>query len=272
MGSSMNLDAYFRRIEWGEPIRPSLATMTSLLAAHMAKIPWENLDVLLGRRIRLDVEGLEAKLVTGRRGGYCYEHASLLFMVLESIGFTPLRHSARVTMIDSRTVAPRSHMFLTVTVPEGTFVLDPGFGGLAPTVPVPLIDAAPVRSGSDAVSMVRDGGLWILRVVSGGKSVDAWTTTLELDNASDFVVANHYTSTYESSAFVNRLMLRAAGPQRQGRITVMNRDVTITSEDGTSETHALPDRPALRALVREHFGFDLPEIESLRVPTIPEWS
>jgi N-hydroxyarylamine O-acetyltransferase len=268
----MNLDAYFRRIEWGEPIRPSLAAMTSLLAAHMARIPWENLDVLLGRKIRLDPEGLEAKLVTGRRGGYCYEHASLLFMVLESIGFAPVRHSARVTMIDPRTVAPRSHMFLTVTVPEGTFVLDPGFGGLAPEVPVPLVDGTPVRSGSDTVSMVRDGGFWSLRVVSGTKAIDAWTTTLEVDNVNDFVVANHYISTHESSAFVNRLMLRAAGPGGRGRVTVMNRDVTITSEGGASDARPLPDRPALRALVREHLGFDLPEIETLRVPTIPEWA
>jgi N-hydroxyarylamine O-acetyltransferase len=271
----VNLDPYFRRIGWESPIPsvPNLATLQALLTAHMAKIPWENFDVLLGRTIRLDLESLEAKLVTGQRGGYCYEHASLLFAVLESMGFRSLRHSARVTMIDPRTVAPRTHMFLTVTVPEGRFVLDPGFGGLAPTVPVPLVSGTAVRSGSHMISMVRDGDVWILRVVSREKTIDGWATTLEVDNPSDFVMANHYTSTYESSEFVNRLMLRGSRGEngRSGRVTVMNRDVTLTSESGASETYVLSDRTSLRALVREHLRFDLPEIETLRVPTIPEW-
>ncbi|HEX8739021.1 MAG TPA: arylamine N-acetyltransferase, partial [Casimicrobiaceae bacterium] len=84
----------------------------------------------------------------------------------------------------------------------------------------------------------------------------------------DFEVGNHYTSTYPESAFVNRLMLRALTDD--GRVSVMNRDVTIRSR-GEARSLRLADRRALRALLAEDFGFDLPEVETLRVPTIDDW-
>jgi N-hydroxyarylamine O-acetyltransferase len=51
----------------------------------------------------------------------------------------------------------------------------------------------------------------------------------------------------------------------------MNRDLTIWRGDEPSLTQ-LADRAALRRLLVEHFGFDLPEVEHLRVPSIPEWT
>ena len=55
-----------------------------------------------------------------------------------------------------------------------------------------------------------------------------------------------------------------------GRTSVMNRDVTVMRA-GNAEKYQLADREALRALLAGHFGFDLPEVEQLRVPAVPEW-
>src|SRR3954454_5549364 len=110
----LDIGKYFERIGWGgpsAPTTPGYATLAGILAAHMAAIPFENLDVLLGRGIRIDFEGLQNKLVTARRGGYCYEHSTVLAAVLEQMGFQPVRHLARVVMLAPRTVAPRGHMF-----------------------------------------------------------------------------------------------------------------------------------------------------------------
>jgi N-hydroxyarylamine O-acetyltransferase len=107
-----------------------------------------------------------------------------------------------------------------------------------------------------------------MRARIGDKSVDAWVSTLEKDNLVDFEMGNYFTSTHSSSPFVNGIMMRAL--TSDGRVTVMNRDLTIWR---ASEPHStqLADRASLRALVIEHFGFDLPEIELLRVPSITEW-
>jgi N-hydroxyarylamine O-acetyltransferase len=116
---------------------------------------------------------------------------------------------------------------------------------------------------------VRDGEHLTLRAEVDGESVDAWTTTLDRQYPIDFEMANHYTATHPASPFVNRLTLRAYSGDT--RVTVMNRDVTFATRDGAVTTE-LADRRALRTLVAERFGFDLPEIETMRVPAVPEWA
>lgn len=269
MAAVLDLDGYFARIQWGGETSPTYDTLAGLLHAHMSHIPFENLDVLLGRPVRLDLDGLQSKLVGARRGGYCFEHGTLLAAVMEKLGFRIFRHTARVVLVASRTASPRTHMFLKVSLPTDSFILDPGFGGLAPRFPVPLVDATASNKGALTHWMVQDGPYWVLKARSGDKVVDAWVSTLDCDNEVDFEVGNYYTSTFPASQFVNRIMMRALTPT--GRVTVADRNLTIWNGNESHSTQIV-DRHALRALLIEHFGFDLPEVESLRVPSIPEWS
>jgi N-hydroxyarylamine O-acetyltransferase len=268
MTASFDLDAYLNRIQWGGPVRHDLTTLTGLVRAHMASIPFENLDVLLGRPVRLDLEGVQAKLVGAGRGGYCFEHGTLFAAALETLGFKPSRHTARVVLVVPRTASARTHMFLTVPVEEGTFVVDPGFGGLAPRLPVPLADGECAQIDTEKHWMVQDGRYWMLRAHVGDKAVDAWVSTLDEDNLVDFELGNHFTATHPSSLFVNRIMMRAL--TADGRVTVMNREVT-TWRGNRPETAQLASRSQLRTLLQAHFGFDLPQVEQLRVPSIPQW-
>ena len=125
MASALNLEAYFARIGWTGGIEPNFTTLAGLLKAHTAKIPFENLDVLLGRTPRLDLEGLQAKLIASCRGGYCFEHATLLAAVLTELGFQPTAHAARVVLMRPKEHSPRGHMFLTVPLDGETFLVDP---------------------------------------------------------------------------------------------------------------------------------------------------
>jgi N-hydroxyarylamine O-acetyltransferase len=249
----MNLGAYFERIRWtGGP------DLAGILAAHMRAIPFENFDVLLGRRPRLDREGLEGKLVTARRGGYCYEHSTLFAAVLAELGIACKTHSARVVMMAPREQAPRTHMFLTA----GTDVLDPGFGGFAPLVPVPIGGTAGIHR------IVRDGDGIALEIEQGGAWMRLWVSTLEHDHPIDFEMANHFTATHTASPFTSRIMARAFLPD--GKVTIANRDLTVT-RGADVLARVLADRRELRAAVAEYWGFDLPELETLRVPSVPDW-
>ena len=60
-----NLDAYLARINYHDRRCANIGVLTDLHEAHAAAIPFENLDVLLGRPVRLDLPSLEAKLHTG---------------------------------------------------------------------------------------------------------------------------------------------------------------------------------------------------------------
>jgi N-hydroxyarylamine O-acetyltransferase len=109
----------------------------------------------------------------------------------------------------------------------------------------------------------------VLEAQIGGTMTPLWMSTFEVESPVDFAMANHFTSTWADSPFVNRLMLRALTPD--GRVTVMNRDVTIAS-GGRFDKTQLADRTALKALLADHFGIDLPEADRLRVPGVPEWT
>src|SRR5262245_49690105 len=93
---TIDLAAYFERISYAGDTSPSRATLEALHLAHATHIPFENLDVLLGRPIRLDLASLQAKLVRDRRGGYCFEQNRLFASVLESLGFAVTTLAARV--------------------------------------------------------------------------------------------------------------------------------------------------------------------------------
>jgi N-hydroxyarylamine O-acetyltransferase len=269
MSDNVNLHAYFDRIEWGAAARPDLDTLTGLLRAHMDHIPFENLDALLGRAIRLDLASLQDKMVKRRRGGYCFEHATLFAAVLAQLGFAPQRKLARVVLFGPRETVARTHMFLLVPLGDELFVVDPGFGALAPPYPLPLHEGMQASlQGGRLHWMARDGIYQTMHTHVKGEVVSAWTSTLEEEGDMDFEMGNHHVSTHPASPFVNRLMLRALTPE--GRVTVLNRDVTIWRGE-EAESCLLEDRADLRALLVRHFGFDLPEVSGLKVPGIPEW-
>jgi N-hydroxyarylamine O-acetyltransferase len=264
MASALDLDAYFARIGWSGATDPSFATLAGLLHAHTARIPFENLDVLLGRTPRLDLEGLQDKLVTSCRGGYCFEHATLLAAVLTELGFQPTAHAARVVLMRPKEQSPRGHMFLTVPLGDETFVVDPGFASYSAREPLPLRAGDP-RSNQTHV-LTRDGDMWTLHVRRDGALVPGWVTRLEPEHPIDFEVSNHWTATCPASPFTQVMMMSAVTPK--GRVNVMNRDVTMP---GGVETRQLRDREDLRQLLAEHFGFDMPEAATIRVPAIAGW-
>ena len=83
----MNVDAYLERIGYEGPREPTIETLTGLHRAHMLSVPFENLDIHLGRRLVLDRPVNFAKIVDHRRGGWCYELNGLFGWLLEQLGF-----------------------------------------------------------------------------------------------------------------------------------------------------------------------------------------
>ncbi|HXD74493.1 MAG TPA: arylamine N-acetyltransferase [Vicinamibacterales bacterium] len=266
---AFSADGYFARIGWSGARTPAFDTLAGVLRAHMSAVHWENLDVLLGRPVKIDLDSIYDKLVVARRGGYCYEQSTLLAAALAHIGFAPVAHAARVVYNRPRAEAARTHMFLTVALDGTTYVLDPGYGGFGPLVPMPLAADAVFRDGRDAYRFLLNGREWTLEAQIDGSWAPLWISTLEPEPQIDFVMANHYTSTHPTSRFTAMLLLRALTPDGT-RVTVANRDVRI-ARDGVFEQRRLADRRELRTLLAEHFGIDLPEVERMRVPAIPEW-
>jgi N-hydroxyarylamine O-acetyltransferase len=243
--SSELLRAYAARIGYEGDFTPSLETLRALHLAHATHIPFENLDILLGRPIRLDLDSLCAKLIAGRRGGYCFEHNALFAAVLEAARFRVRRLAARVRM-GATGVRPRLHMLLAVEVAGEWWLADVGFGadGLLHPVPLRAGEAAPQFVWTYRIAA--EGELFVLQSQRPEGWVDLYAFTLEEQHPIDYEVSNYFTSTNPTSVFVKMLLVQLPGRER--RLMVMNRKLVERSAEGTSERMLAGDRELLDVL------------------------
>jgi N-hydroxyarylamine O-acetyltransferase len=116
----VDLRAYLDRIGYGQAVRTDFETLRGVMRAHGRSIPYENLDVLLGRRIGTDPRAAYEKLVTRQRGGWCYEMNGTLGLALQEIGFD-------VTRLCADGSTPASHLVLAVELEGKRYIVDAGF-------------------------------------------------------------------------------------------------------------------------------------------------
>jgi N-hydroxyarylamine O-acetyltransferase len=85
------LDDYLARIGHDGPVRADEETLRAVHRAHITAVPYENLEIQLGRGNALAEDAFVEKLVKQRRGGWCYEMNGLLTRALREIGFSVKR-------------------------------------------------------------------------------------------------------------------------------------------------------------------------------------
>ena len=157
----MNVQAYLDRIGYRGAVRPDLSVLVALQQTHVCAVPFENLDVQLGRPVTTAVEDAYEKIVGKNRGGWCYEQNGLFGWVLEQIGFDVTRIAAAVMRQDRGDASLADHLCLLVTTPESstTYLVDVGFGGSL-LEPIQLMEdehaQAPFRLGLKKI----DVGYW----------------------------------------------------------------------------------------------------------------
>ena len=258
----IDLDAYFARTGYTGDRAPTLDTLHALAAAHVQTIPFENIDVLRGVAIDLEPAALEAKLVHARRGGYCFEQNALMLEVLTQLGFAARPLSARVRYQRPREFTPaRTHLFVRVELDEA-WLVDVGVGATSMTCAVRLADAGEQATPHEPRRLLREHGLIYDQVKFGDEWHDVKEFTLEEMPVIDRVVANWYTSTHPQSHFKHRLLVARATPDG-GRITVLNRELSIRGRDGVAEKHVIATPAALNDILAAQFGIVLPAGTSL---------
>jgi N-hydroxyarylamine O-acetyltransferase len=194
----LDLDAYFQRIAYAGNREPTRATLDALHLAHATHIPFENLDILLGRPIRLDLASLQAKLVAGRRGGYCFEQNRLFAAALEALGFAVTPLAARVRF-GTTSILPRTHM--TLEVDGGQVLADVGSVFSACCSQVSLEQTGASRQFAWTYRVADEAGLRVLQLRRRGLDRPLCVHARAALPA-DYEMANHYTSTHPSSRFV----------------------------------------------------------------------
>jgi len=250
----LDLDAYLRRIRYSGELRADESTLAAVHFAHAARIPFENLDILLGRPVRLDLESLQAKMVAAERGGYCFEQNLLFAAVLERFGFSVVSLAARVRY-RARRVNPRTHMLLLARCGRSDWIADVGFGLEGLLLPLPLVADRETRQHGRTHRLVREEERWVLQMQSADAWTDLYTFSLEPQLPVDYEMANFYTSTHPDSPFVRNLIVQSLSPE--SRRFLRNRELTV--DDGRSVTRRTIDGDeALLEVLGEQFSLRFP--------------
>ncbi|MEV1046982.1 arylamine N-acetyltransferase [Streptomyces sp. NPDC049916] len=263
---TLDLDAYLARIGWTGDPRPTVEVLRSLQRAHLLGIPFENLDPVLGSAPSLALDDLQAKLVRGGRGGYCYEHNTLFSAVLKRVGFSVTPLTARVLLgAAPGDIRPRTHMLMRVDVPgePHPYLVDVGFGSIGALLePVELVAGAEL---SDAprhhrlVHSAHDGPLpmWELQAEKGGSWEPQYAFTLEPFEASDYEVINWHIATHPRSPF--RQAVYAQHTRIGSHLALAGLDLVETADDGTVTERRLKDGAEALRVLADDFGVHLPE-------------
>jgi N-hydroxyarylamine O-acetyltransferase len=249
-----DLAAYLSRIGDSGTLAPTAAVLDRIHQAHATTIPFENLDILLGRPIRIDLESLQAKLVRGRRGGYCFEQNTLFAAALEHIGFRVTTLAARVRFGSTR-LLPRTHMLLKVDLDDGPRLADVGFGGDGLLRSIPMEPGRESRPFDRTYRLVEEGHALVLQSSRPEGWCDLYAFTMEPNFPVDYEVSNYYTSTYPESIFRRGPIVQRSTPE--ARTILRGRELTVQRGGDTTSRELEGDEELLRVLAST-FGLDFP--------------
>lgn len=255
-----DLASYLRRINYQGDTSPTFEVLNQVTLAHARSIAFENVDVVLNRPILLSDEGIFDKLVTRKRGGYCFEQNGLLLNVLGAMGFhvRPISGRVRLRFTDRAQIGPRTHVFLRVELNGESFLTDVGMGSASLTGALRLSPDVVQPTPHDSRRLVRDGALWYHQISYTGVWQDACEFTLEEMPLIDREIANWYTSAHPQSHFRDRLV--AARALDTGcRISLENFDFTVRNRDGGATKTQLQSIAELGDVLVQKFGIELNE-------------
>ena len=259
-----DLPAYLARVQLPAPVTPDAAGLQLLQRAHRLAIAFENLDVALGRAIAIDSPAVFAKLVTARRGGYCFEHNQLFGDALAAMNFTARPLLARV-WLNASVGPPLNHAVTRVTLGGEAWLADAGFGAsYAPAMPLAdgahatAPDGARWRLETDAAHgwmLLRDGPA---AATDGRGAGPGWqrqySFTLDRIDDDDLARGNDWACTSTDSRFTRLRVVSL--PLTEGFASLTDRSYRCRT--ATDETAAeITDAPAYRERLRLTFGIAL---------------
>jgi N-hydroxyarylamine O-acetyltransferase len=259
--AAFDQEAWLKRIGYTGPLTPTLETLNGLIFAHAHAISYETLDIMLGRPPKLDIATLQAKMIAGRRGGYCFEQNMLFRAALRSLGY-------RITSLQGRVVrgmaidAPRPaiHMLLQVELPEGPHLADVGFGNLAPTSALLLKPSIEQETPHEIMRFTEVGGELTLQA----RFRDGWEHIYRVipypRYDAEYEIANWYTATHPETPYPGNIIAARPGPNRS-RITMYNARVTVRDAEGRAHKRWLASDSEYHDVLRGDFGLNISDSE-----------
>jgi N-hydroxyarylamine O-acetyltransferase len=252
----MDIHTYLERIHYNKVVQPGVETLISLHRAHMLTVPFENLDIQLGKPIQLTERALWEKIIVHKRGGFCYELNGLFAWLLKQIGYDVTYLNGRVYNAAGKRGREFDHLTLLVEIPTQStrWLADVGFGDSF-VEPLKLELEGEQTQGLRAYRLERvDDGidLW-QRDFSGNWSRQYFFDLQPRVFPTDYESTCLYHQTSPKSSFTHNSIVSRLTPD--GRITFDNKQLIIT-KNGQRTTKLVNSDKEYWGLLKKHFGIE----------------
>ena len=260
----MDIAAYFKRINYNGPTTPTLETLRGLQRAHLLAVPFENLDIHLGRAIILDTASFYHKIVEERRGGFCYEMNGLFSALLQSLGFRVMLLSAGVGRKDGSFGPEFDHLALLVEL-DRPYLVDVGFGdGFREPLRLEL-EVEQAQNGR-TYRFIQAEERWTLQEQTPEKPwQNQYNFSFQPRRLADFAGMCHFHQTSPDSSFPRRPVCVIITPT--GKVQLIQNQLAI--QDGAERQERVLAGPDeyIRA-GQQYFGLELAQYHN----RIAEWN
>ena len=245
--------AYFERINYHGSTDVSVKTLHDLHAAHTLNIPFENLDVYLGRPILLDQDSLYEKIIVNKRGGDCFEMNGLFSLVLKTLGFKVTDLLARGTR-DGINYHAKTHQVLLVEVDGEKWMCDVGYGNDGIMTPLLLKVGLEQKQIANTYRFGwHEKYGYVLHKEEENNFMPMYAFTLEECTFDDLLMSNHFTSTFPGAFFT--MVKVCTMPTPDGRLTLFN-DMFKILKNGQVTERKLTTEEEFKEVLREYFKLD----------------
>jgi N-hydroxyarylamine O-acetyltransferase len=252
-----NLDSYFERINYQGSMEASEDTLRDIHIAHTLNVPFENLDVFYRRPILLDGASLHKKIVKERRGGYCFEMNGIFSLVLQEMGFKVTNLLAKVT-IDGIHYTTKTHQAILVEIAGNQWLADVGFGNEGIIAPLILEEYTEQKQFAHTYRLITHPTLgYVLQKKDQTGYHPLYAFTLDACSPEDFLMSNHFTSTFPESFFLTMRMCTM--PTKEGRITLTDSHFKVVDKNDVLDT-PIDNENEFITVLKERFCLDLDSI------------
>lgn len=249
-----NITSYLERIKYEGKTDASYETLCNLHKAHTLNVPFENLNAYYKKPILLDRESLYKKIVENRRGGYCFEMNGLFSFILRELGFKVTGLLARVE-VDGTFNSAKTHQVLMIEIGGKRWLADVGFGRNGITEPLLLEEGIEQKQSGYIYRLLKDPKFgYMLQNKVGDEYSYMYAFTLDECYPVDYVMSNHFTSTFPDSWFTK--MKFCTKPTKEGRITLTDEHFKV-AKNGQVFEKRVSNEDEFNELLKKHFELDL---------------
>jgi N-hydroxyarylamine O-acetyltransferase len=245
--TNFNLTDYLSRIGYNGAVSNDLTTLTQLVQKQLRSIPFENTEVQSGRIPSLIPDDIYTKIITNRRGGYCYEINGIFAMALTALQFEWYFAGARPMTYSVR--RPKTHMVVIVRVDGRNYLCDTGFGGYALRAPMVIEEGEVIQDG-DRFRLEFIDGEYVLSSLVQDEWQRQYGFALQPQEWIEFSLANYFNATSPDTIFTQKKLAIMQTPN--GRKILVDNELKLI-EDGKLEKLDVEYADALK----EHFGLEV---------------